>query len=83
MPDLPSGTVTFLFTEIEGSTALWERDRATMAAAVAIDIVLLDSAIQMHDGDHFKAVDDAVQAAFPTAPDAVAAARIVFVPAMT
>ena len=28
MPDLPSGTVTFLFTDIEGSTALWERDRA-------------------------------------------------------
>jgi class 3 adenylate cyclase len=26
MPDLPSGTVTFLFTDIEGSTALWERD---------------------------------------------------------
>ena len=28
MPDLPSGTVTFLLTDIEGSTALWERDRA-------------------------------------------------------
>jgi class 3 adenylate cyclase len=27
MPDLPSGTVTFLFTDIEGSTALWEQDR--------------------------------------------------------
>ncbi|MDF3015211.1 MAG: hypothetical protein K0R44_436 [Thermomicrobiales bacterium] len=35
MGDLPSGTVTFLFTDIEGSTALWERDRAAMAAAVA------------------------------------------------
>ena len=34
MPDLPSGTVTFLFTDIEGSTALWERDRAAMRAAV-------------------------------------------------
>ena len=31
MPELPSGTVTFLFTDIEGSTALWERDRAAMA----------------------------------------------------
>jgi class 3 adenylate cyclase len=28
MPDLPSGTVTFLFTDIAGSTALWERDQA-------------------------------------------------------
>ena len=35
MPDLPRGTVTFLFTDIEGSTALWERDRAAMRAAVA------------------------------------------------
>lgn len=31
MPDLPSGTVTFLCTDIEGSTVLWERDRAAMA----------------------------------------------------
>jgi class 3 adenylate cyclase len=31
MPDLPSGTVTFLFTDIEGSSALWERDRVAMA----------------------------------------------------
>ena len=34
MADLPSGTVTFLFTDIEGSTALWERDQVAMAAAV-------------------------------------------------
>jgi class 3 adenylate cyclase len=39
MPDLPSGTVTFLFTDIEGSTALWERDRVAMAAAVARHII--------------------------------------------
>ena len=31
MAALPSGTVTFLFTDIEGSTALWERDRMAMA----------------------------------------------------
>ena len=35
MLDLPSGTVTFLFTDIEGSAALWERDRQAAAAAVA------------------------------------------------
>ena len=32
MPDLPSATVTFLFTDIEGSTALWEQNRAAMPA---------------------------------------------------
>ena len=33
MPDLPSGTVTFLFTDIEGNTECWERDRAAIAVA--------------------------------------------------
>ena len=32
MPAFPSGTVTFLFTDIEGSTARWERDRTAMVA---------------------------------------------------
>ena len=74
MPDLPSGTVTFLFTGIEGSTVLWERDRAAMASVVARHLALLDAAITVHGGVHFKTVGDAVQAAFPTAPQAVAAA---------
>ncbi len=74
MPDLPTGTVTFLFTDIEGSTALWERDRQAMAAAVERHLALIDAAIQAHGGVHFKTVGDAVQAAFPTAPQAVAAA---------
>jgi predicted ATPase len=72
--ELPRGTVSFLFTDIEESTALWERDRGTMAAAVQRHIQLLRSAIASHDGVHFKTVGDAVQAAFPTAPQAVAAA---------
>ena len=74
MPDLPSGTVTFLFTDIEGSTALWEQDQVAMAAAVARHLTLLRAAIESHGGALFKVVGDAVQAAFPTAPDAVAAA---------
>src|SRR5688572_20880731 len=68
MPDLPTGTVTFLFTDIEGSTALWERDRTAMASAVVRHLMLLGAAIAAHDGVHFKTVGDAVQAAFPTAP---------------
>src|SRR3954451_21378847 len=74
MADRPRSTVAFLFTDIEGSTALWERDRGAMAAAVERHVALLDAAIQAHGGVHFKTVGDAVQAAFPTAPQAVAAA---------
>src|SRR5215208_5517639 len=74
MPDLPSGTVTFLFTDIEGSTTLWERDREAMTAAVERHLALLDTAIHAHGGTHFKTVGDAVQAAFPAAPAALAAA---------
>ncbi|MCC2628276.1 MAG: adenylate/guanylate cyclase protein [Thermomicrobiales bacterium] len=74
MPDLPSGTVTFLFTDIEGSTALWERDRAEMAAAVARHLAILVETIASHDGVPFKTVGDAVQAAFPVARNALAAA---------
>ena len=46
MPDLPSGTVTFLFTDIEGSTALWERDRRAMAEAVVRHLALLRQAMK-------------------------------------
>src|SRR5215218_2966225 len=73
MVSLPSGTVTFLFTDIEGSTVLWERDRQAMAAAVERHLALLDAAIHAHGGVHFKTVGDAIQAAFPTAPAAIAA----------
>jgi predicted ATPase/class 3 adenylate cyclase/Tfp pilus assembly protein PilF len=74
MPELPRGTVTFLFTDIEGSTRRWEQDRPAMAAAVSRHLVLLRRAIEAHGGILYKVVGDAVQAAFPTAPAAVAAA---------
>jgi predicted ATPase/class 3 adenylate cyclase len=74
MIDRPRGTVTFLFTDIEGSTALWERDRVAMAAAVERHLTLLETAIAAHGGVRFKTVGDGVQSAFPTAPAAVAAA---------
>jgi class 3 adenylate cyclase len=74
MADVPRGTVTFLFTDIAGSTARWQRDRSAMAAAVERHLALLDAAIQHHGSVHFKSVDDAVQAAIPTVPQAVAAA---------
>jgi predicted ATPase/class 3 adenylate cyclase len=74
LADLPSGTVTFLFTDIEGSTALWERDQVAMATAVAQHLNLLRHAVEAHGGVLFKTIGDAVQAAFPTAPGAIAAA---------
>ena len=74
MPDLPSGTVTFLFTDIEGSTERWEQDRTAMADAVDRHLALLRQAVETNGGVPFKVVGDAVQAAFPTAPQAVAAA---------
>src|SRR4051812_47307295 len=74
MSDLPSGTVTFLFTDIEGSTALWERDRAAMRAAVDRQLAILHSLIAAHHGVLFKTVGDGTQAAFGTAEDALRAA---------
>jgi class 3 adenylate cyclase len=71
MPDLPAGIVTFLCTDIQGSSALWERDRAAMTAVVERHITVLDTAIQEHGGIHFTTGRDAVQATFPMASQAV------------
>jgi predicted ATPase/class 3 adenylate cyclase len=74
MADLPSGTVTFLFTDIEGSTALWERDRAAMQVAVERHLAILRTAIETHRGVLYKRIGDGTQAAFPTAEDGLHAA---------
>src|ERR671912_551165 len=74
MSELPSGTVTFLFTDIEGSTALWERDRAAMREAVDRQLAILQSLVGAHHGVLFKTVGDGTQAAFGSAEDALRAA---------
>jgi predicted ATPase/class 3 adenylate cyclase/tetratricopeptide (TPR) repeat protein len=74
MPDLPTGTVTFLFTDIEGSTRRWEQHPEAMRTALARHDALLRAAIEAHGGYVFKTVGDAFCAAFSTAPDALAAA---------
>jgi predicted ATPase/class 3 adenylate cyclase/Tfp pilus assembly protein PilF len=74
MADLPSGTVTFLFTDIEGSTAMWERDRQAMRAAVDRQLAILHSLITAHHGVLFKTVGDGTQAAFASAEEALRAA---------
>ena len=70
----PTGTVTFLFTDIEGSTRLWEQYPEAMRLALARHDRLLRDAIQKHHGYVFKTVGDAFCAAFPAATDAVNAA---------
>jgi predicted ATPase/class 3 adenylate cyclase len=72
--ELPSGTVTFLFTDLQGSTRLWESDREAMAAAVARHHVLLNDAVHQHGGVVFSYMGDGVAAVFETASDAVAGA---------
>jgi class 3 adenylate cyclase len=74
MPALPSGTVTFLFTDIEGSTRLWEEHPEAMPLALARHDELMRAAIDQNDGHVFKTIGDAFCAAFHTAPDALNAA---------
>jgi predicted ATPase/class 3 adenylate cyclase/Tfp pilus assembly protein PilF len=70
---LPTGIVTFLFTDIEGSTRLWEEHSETMGGALHRHDVLLREAIEANNGHVFKTVGDAFCAAFPTAIDALSA----------
>ncbi len=74
MTDLTNATVTFLFTDIEGSTRLWERDAAAMQDALDRHDEILRNSIEGHGGHVFKTVGDAFCAVFATAPDALEAA---------
>jgi predicted ATPase/class 3 adenylate cyclase len=70
---LPTGAVTFAFTDIEGSTARWERDRAAMQDAVRRHDAILRTAVTEHGGHVFKTIGDAFCAAFTNPDDALAA----------
>jgi predicted ATPase len=71
----PSGTVTFLFTDIEGSTRLWEEDPDAMRAWVSEHDVCVRDAIEACGGYVFATGGDGFAAAFGRAADAVAAAE--------
>ena len=71
---LPTGIVTFLFTDIEGSTRLWEREPEAMRAALAAHDRLLRDAIESNGGDVVKMTGDGVMAAFGAPAAALAAA---------
>src|SRR5580693_3630929 len=55
----PSGVVTFLFTDVEGSTRRWEADADAMRIALAAHDEVLRSAIEAHGGWLFKHTGDA------------------------
>jgi class 3 adenylate cyclase len=74
--ELPTGTVTFLLTDVEGSTKLWEAGADETAASIARHYELLDAAVALHGGARpvEQGDGDSVVAAFSRASDAVAAA---------
>ena len=74
MPGLPTGTVTFLFTDIEGSTRLLQQLGDHYADVLAEYRRCLRSAIEQNGGDEVDTQGDALFAAFPRAKDALAAA---------
>jgi class 3 adenylate cyclase len=73
-PALPSGTVTFLFTDIEGSTKLLQQLGEAYAQVRADHHRLLRQAFTAHRGTEVDTAGDSFFVAFPLAPEAVAAA---------
>ena len=74
MKNIPSGTITFLFSDIEGSTQRWEKDRETMQSAFNRQEEIMRAAMERHGGYVYKMIGDAFQVAFSSAPAALAAA---------
>jgi predicted ATPase/class 3 adenylate cyclase len=72
--ELPTGTVTFLFTDLESSTRLWEEQPDAMRSALARHDELLTGTVQAYGGHVIKGTGDGVHAVFTTADAAVSAA---------
>ena len=72
--DLPTGTVTFLFTDVEGSTGRWQHDEAAMAVSLAAHDQVIRDAVESCDGRVFKHTGDGICAVFTSARKAAAAA---------
>src|SRR5918911_4592021 len=79
MAALPTGTVTFLFTDVEGSTKLWEQHSEQMRVALARHDQLIESLVGKHQGVVVRprGEGDSRFAVFPRASDAVAAAAAI------
>jgi predicted ATPase/class 3 adenylate cyclase len=74
--ELPSGVVTFMLTDIEGSTVLWEDDPEAMAASLALHDELIERSVEAHSGRLLKTQGegDSTLSVFPRASDALACA---------
>ena len=72
----PTGTVTFLFTDIEDSTRLWQEQPEAMARAHALHDRILREAIETNHGHVFQVVGDSFGAAFHNAQDALTATLV-------
>jgi len=75
-PALPKGTITFLLTDIQGSTRLWEQYPEAMRGALVRHDVLISDSVRRHGGVVIKSrgEGDSIFAVFARAADAVAAA---------
>lgn len=70
----PSGVVTFLFTDVESSTNLWDAAPDSMRAALERHDEIVRRSVEAHDGYVFSATGDGFAVAFSSATDAMAAA---------
>src|SRR6476620_1944292 len=77
MPELPTGTVTFLFTDLQGSTRLWEEHPDAMQSALARHDVILRDAVAEQGGHVVKTTGDGIHAVFATAHEALDAAVLI------
>ena len=68
-----SGTTTLLFTDIEGSTRLWEQNGEGMSRALAVHDAISRTAVEGNDGIIVKMTGDGMYASFPDPLDALSA----------
>ncbi|MEM7140755.1 MAG: adenylate/guanylate cyclase domain-containing protein [Actinomycetota bacterium] len=76
-PEMPSGVITFLFTDIEGSTELWQRDAGAMSASLASHDERVRGTIEAHGGYIFGVGGDGFFGAFAEPSAAIVAAEAI------
>ena len=74
VPNAPLGTITFLFTDVEGSTQLWEQEPVAMHDALPRHDAILRDAVRAHGGYVVKMTGDGMLAVFRAADDALVTA---------